>query len=41
MSLLDVLRAREETTIDVLAAELRVSRRTILRDLASLRERGA
>lgn len=40
MSLLDLLRAREETTIDSLAAELRVSRRTVLRDLASLRERG-
>jgi predicted DNA-binding transcriptional regulator YafY len=40
MELVDLLRGREATTVDDLARELRVSRRTLLRDLASLRERG-
>jgi predicted DNA-binding transcriptional regulator YafY len=40
MELADLLRGRETTTVDQLANELRVSRRTLLRDLASLRERG-
>lgn len=40
MDLADLLRGREATTVDDLAGELRVSRRTLLRDLASLRERG-
>jgi predicted DNA-binding transcriptional regulator YafY len=40
MELADLLRGREATTVRALAAELRVSRRTLLRDLASLRERG-
>jgi predicted DNA-binding transcriptional regulator YafY len=40
MELSDLLRGRETTTIAELAEELRVSRRTLLRDLATLRERG-
>lgn len=40
MSLLDILRGKEETTIAALAEELGVSARTILRDLATLRDRG-
>jgi predicted DNA-binding transcriptional regulator YafY len=40
MELAELLRGREATPVDDLAAELGVSRRTILRDLASLRERG-
>jgi predicted DNA-binding transcriptional regulator YafY len=38
--LADLLRARDVTTIDALAEELAVTRRTVLRDLASLRARG-
>src|SRR5688572_26311657 len=40
LELSDLLRGRETTTVAELAAELGVSRRTLLRDLASLRERG-
>lgn len=40
MELADVLRGRETTTVEDLAHELGVSRRTLLRDLAALRERG-
>lgn len=40
MELADLLRGREATTVADLAGELGVSRRTLLRDLASLRERG-
>lgn len=40
MELGALLRSRESTTVDALAEELRVSRRTLLRDLASLRESG-
>jgi predicted DNA-binding transcriptional regulator YafY len=40
MELAELLRGREATTIGDLAAELHVSRRTLLRDLASLREQG-
>jgi predicted DNA-binding transcriptional regulator YafY len=40
LQLSDMLRGRETTTVRDLATELRVSRRTLLRDLASLRERG-
>jgi predicted DNA-binding transcriptional regulator YafY len=40
MQLTDLLRGREATTVADLATELGVSRRTLLRDLASLRERG-
>jgi predicted DNA-binding transcriptional regulator YafY len=40
MELADLLRGREATTVRELARELGVSRRTLLRDLASLRERG-
>src|SRR6185295_10490311 len=40
LELADLLRGRETTTVLDLAAELGVSRRTLLRDLASLRERG-
>lgn len=40
MGLLDLLRARAETTVGALAAELSVSKRTVLRDLAVLREEG-
>jgi predicted DNA-binding transcriptional regulator YafY len=38
--LTDMLRGRETTTVSDLATELGVSRRTLLRDLASLRDRG-
>src|SRR5262245_56764864 len=41
MSLADLLRGRDTTTAGALADELGVSRRTLLRDLATLRERGA
>jgi predicted DNA-binding transcriptional regulator YafY len=40
MELADILRARETTTVRDLASELGVSRRTLLRDLATLRARG-
>ena len=40
MELADLLRGREATTVGELAGELGVSRRTLLRDLASLRDRG-
>src|SRR6187549_2223354 len=40
MDLADLLRARDATTVADLAEELAVSERTILRDLAALRERG-
>jgi len=40
MDLADLLRSREATTVADLAHELTVSQRTILRDLAALRERG-
>src|SRR5687767_15743077 len=40
LELTDLLRSRETTTVNELARELRVSRRTLLRDLATLRERG-
>jgi predicted DNA-binding transcriptional regulator YafY len=40
MELADLLRGREATTIRDLATELSVSRRTLLRDLASLRAHG-
>jgi predicted DNA-binding transcriptional regulator YafY len=40
MELADVLRAREATTVEALARELAVSPRTVLRDLAALRDRG-
>lgn len=40
MDLANLLRGRDTTTVDDLAEELGVSRRTVLRDLASLRERG-
>src|SRR5688572_5778874 len=40
LELSDLLRGRDATTVAELAAELGVSRRTLLRDLASLRERG-
>lgn len=40
LQLTDLLRGREETTINDLAGELGVHRRTVLRDLAALRERG-
>jgi predicted DNA-binding transcriptional regulator YafY len=40
LELAELLRGREATTVDDLASELRVSRRTLLRDLGSLRERG-
>lgn len=40
MDLLDLLRVSDAMTVEALADELGVSRRTILRDLASLRERG-
>jgi predicted DNA-binding transcriptional regulator YafY len=38
--LLEFLRAHDATTVGVIAQELGVSRRTVLRDLATLRERG-
>ena len=40
MDLADVLRGREATTVTALAGELGVSPRTVLRDLAALRNRG-
>jgi predicted DNA-binding transcriptional regulator YafY len=40
MELADHLRGRETTTVRELAEELGVSRRTLLRDLSALRERG-
>ncbi len=40
LALLDLLREREETNVASLAAELNVSGRTVLRDLAILRDRG-
>jgi predicted DNA-binding transcriptional regulator YafY len=40
MALLDLLRGRSATTVGELARELAVSQRTVLRDLATLRERG-
>jgi predicted DNA-binding transcriptional regulator YafY len=40
MELADLVRARGATTVDELAREVGVSRRTLLRDLAALRERG-
>jgi predicted DNA-binding transcriptional regulator YafY len=40
MELADLLRGRDGTTVGNLAEELGVSRRTLLRDLATLRERG-
>ncbi|MFN7131358.1 MAG: helix-turn-helix transcriptional regulator [Myxococcales bacterium] len=40
IELADLLRGREATTVDALAGELGVSRRTLLRDLAALRARG-
>ena len=40
LQLTDMLRGRETTTVSDLATELGVSRRTLLRDLASLRGRG-
>lgn len=40
LQLTDLLRSRETTTVSALATELGVSRRTLLRDLASLRDRG-
>ncbi|MGH9198364.1 MAG: helix-turn-helix domain-containing protein [Acidimicrobiia bacterium] len=40
MELADRLRNRAETTVGELALELGVSSRTVLRDLATLRERG-
>ena len=40
MALVDLLRGRSATTVGELARELGVSDRTVLRDLATLRERG-
>lgn len=40
LELTDLLRRRGATTVDELAAELTVSPRTLLRDLATLRDRG-
>lgn len=40
MDLADLLRGRDVTTVAELAGELGVSRRTLLRDLATLRRRG-
>src|SRR5688572_10801053 len=40
MELSDLLRGRDTTTVGELADELGVSRRTLLRDLATLRDRG-
>jgi predicted DNA-binding transcriptional regulator YafY len=39
-ALLEFLRAHEATSVAVMARELAVSRRTVLRDLATLREQG-
>lgn len=40
MDLVELLRGRDTTTVSALAGELGVSRRTVLRDLATLRARG-
>ncbi len=40
MELADLLRGSDATTVGTLAAQLEVSPRTVLRDLATLRERG-
>src|SRR5262245_25558978 len=40
MDVLDFLRARDVTHLDEMARALRVSTRTVLRDLATLRDRG-
>ena len=40
MDLADLLRGREGTTVAMLADELQVSERTVLRDLSTLRRRG-
>jgi predicted DNA-binding transcriptional regulator YafY len=40
MDLVELLRATDATTVRDIARELRVSRRTVLRDLAALRRRG-
>lgn len=40
LDLLDFLRARETVTVAEIAEDLGVSRRTVLRDLATLRDRG-
>jgi len=40
LDLAELLRGRDETTVGALANELAVSRRTVLRDLATLRARG-
>lgn len=40
LRLSNMLRGRDTTTVSALATELGVSRRTLLRDLASLRDRG-
>jgi predicted DNA-binding transcriptional regulator YafY len=40
MELADLLRGRDATTVNELARELAVSARTVLRDLATLRDRG-
>lgn len=40
MHLAELLRGREAVTVEALAAELGVSRRSVLRDLATLRARG-
>lgn len=40
MDLTDLLRSREATTVPLLARALGVSARTVMRDLATLRERG-
>ncbi len=40
LDLWELLRGREATTVGALARTLRVSRRTVLRDLAALRDRG-
>lgn len=40
LELADLLRAREETSVNALAGALQVSKRTVMRDLATLRGRG-
>lgn len=40
MDLAEILRGRDTSSVGALASELGVSRRTLLRDLATLRERG-
>jgi predicted DNA-binding transcriptional regulator YafY len=40
MELVDLMRGRDATTVEALARELAVSPRTVLRDLATLRDRG-